>query len=148
MVVGDCEESERTLLMINKNPGAFFYFYFTTLAKMDEELVKTVVKSTIDPSFTKDIDNCKWDAEKQILTTPQDEANEMSAAMEQAGRYKDAVGKNAFDMSMKEKKKQLSTKELEDLHAECSAKKVTKKPRWYEGPPGTETFVVGKGHSG
>jgi uncharacterized membrane protein YgcG len=64
--------------------------------------------------------------------------------MEQAAWYKDAVDENLFDMSMQEKKKQLSAKELEDLHTECSAKTVTKKPGRYEGSPGAETFVVGK----
>lgn len=103
-----------------------------------------MVKAMIDPSFTNDIDNCKWDAEKQILTTPQDEENEMSAAMEQAAWYKDAFGENAFDMSRKEKKQQLSVKKLEDLHVECSVKTLTKKPGRYEGSPGEETFVVGK----
>jgi hypothetical protein len=144
VVVGDCEESERMVLMINKNPAAFFYFYFTTVEKMDEELVKRIVKSTMDPSFTNEVDQCKWDAEKLLLTTPQDEEAAKVAALEQAAWYKDAFGGNAFDMSKKEQKKQLGAKELEDLHAECSVKTVTKKSGRYEGSPGAETFVVGK----
>ena len=70
--------------MINKNPAAYFYFYFTTVAKMEEELVKKVVKATIDPSFTNEVDNCKWDEEKLVLTTPQDEENTKAAVLEQA----------------------------------------------------------------
>ena len=72
-VVGDYEAAERMMGMINKNPAAFFYFYFTTVEKMDEELVKRIVKSTMDPSFTNEVDKCKWDTEKLLLTTPQDE---------------------------------------------------------------------------
>ena len=101
VVVGDCEESECAILMINKNPAAYFYFYFTTVAKMEEELVKKVVKVTIDPSFTNEVDNCKWDEEKLVLTTPQDEENAKAAMLEQAAWYKDAFGENAFDMSKK-----------------------------------------------
>ena len=101
VVVGDCEESEHAILMINKNPAAYFYFYFTTVAKMEEELVKKVVKATIDPSFTNEVDNCKWDEEKLVLTTPQDEENAKAAMLEQAAWYKDAFGENAFDMSKK-----------------------------------------------
>jgi len=144
VVVGDCEESERTLLMINKNPAAYFFYYFTTVAKMEKELVKKVVKSTIDPMFMSEVDQCKWDAEKLVLTTPQDEENERNASLEQAAWYKDAFGENAFDMSKKEKKRQMGEEELEDLHADCSVKTVTKKPGRYDGSPGAETFVVGQ----
>jgi hypothetical protein len=144
VVVGECEESERTLLMINKNPAAYFYFYFTTVAKMDEELVKKVVKSTIDPMFSREVDQCKWDVENLVLTTPQDVENEKNAALEQAAWYKDAFGENALDMSKKEKKRQIGAEELEDLHADSSVKTVTKKPGRYEGSPGAETFVVGQ----
>jgi hypothetical protein len=144
VVVGECEESERTLLMINKNPAAYFYFYFTTASKMDEDLVKKVIKSTIDPMFTREVDQCKWDAENLVLTTPQDEENEKNAALEQAAWYKDAFGENAFDMCKKEKKRQIGAEELEDLHADSSVKTISKKPGRYEGSPGAETFVVGQ----
>lgn len=144
VVVGECEESERTLLMINKNPAAYFYFYFTTVSKMDEDLVKKVIKSTIDPMFTREVDQCKWDAENLVLTTPQDEENEKNAALEQAAWYKDAFGENAFDMCKKEKKRQIGAEELEDLHADSSVKTISKKPGRYEGSPGAETFVVGQ----
>ena len=74
--------------------------------------------------LVRDIDNCKWDAETRILTTPQDEENERLAAMES----EDAFGEHVFDMSKKEKSKKLSASELEDLHAEHSAETAGKKP--------------------
>ena len=111
---------------------------------MDADWSQKVTRSTIDPVFTNEVDACKWDAEKLVLTTPQDEENAKAAALEQAAWYKDAFGENAFDLSKKEKKKQLGAKELEDLHAECSVKTVSKKPGRYEGSPGAEMFVVGQ----
>ena len=147
VVVGDCEESERAMFMINKNPAAYFYFYFTTVAQMDAEWVQKVIRSTIDPSFTSEVDACKWDADKLVLTTPHDEENAKAAALEKVAWYKDAFGETAFDLTKKEKKKQLGAKELEDLHAECSVKTVSKKPGRYEGSPGAETFVVGQRRS-
>ena len=71
VVVGDCKESGYTLLMINKNLGAYLFYYLTTVAKMKQELVKTVIKATIDPTFTNDIDNCNWDEVKLVLATSQ-----------------------------------------------------------------------------
>ena len=47
-------------------------------------------------------------------------------------------------MSKKEKPKQMSASEMEDLHAEHSVKTAGKKPGRYEGSPGIETFVVGQ----
>jgi len=143
-VVGNYEESERTLLMINKNLVAHLFYYLTTVANMEQKLVKTVIKVTIDPTFMNDIDNCTWDEVKLGLATPQDAENEKMAAMEKAAWYKDAYGENVFDMSKQEKKKQISSVELEDLHAEHLVKTVTKKPGWYKGSPGAETLVVGK----
>ena len=144
VVVGDCEELEHTLLMINKNPGAYLFYYLTTVAKMEQELVKTVIKVTIDPTFTNDIDNCTWDEVKLVLATPQEAENKKMAVMEKAAWYKDAYGENVFDMNKQEKKKQISSVELEDLRAEPSVKTVTMKPGEYEGSPGAETFIVGK----
>jgi hypothetical protein len=38
VVVGDYEAAERMMGMINKNPAAFFQYYLTTVAGMDEHL--------------------------------------------------------------------------------------------------------------
>jgi hypothetical protein len=42
-----------------------------------------------------------------VLTTPQDEENEKLVAMESAAWYKDASGENVFDMSKREKTKEI-----------------------------------------
>jgi hypothetical protein len=144
VVVGAYEEAERMLLMINKNPGAYLYYYLASEAKMDEAFVRAVVVGTIDPFFVREIDACNWDSETRVLTTPQDVANEKSAAMESAAWYKDVFGENVFDMSKKEAPKKMSAAELEDLHAEHSVKTATKQQGRYAGSPGAETFVVGQ----
>ena len=144
VVVGSYEQAEKMVLMINKNSAAFSQYFLTTVAAMDVEFVKSVVVGCFDPMLVRDIDNCKWDAETRVLTTPQDEENEKLAAMESAAWYKDAFGDNVFDMSKKDKAKKLSASELEDLHVEHSVNTAGKKPGHYEGSPRADTFVVGK----
>jgi hypothetical protein len=111
---------------------------------MDSEFTARVIRGCFDPVLVREIDSCQWNEETRVLTTPQDEENERLAAMESAAWYKDAFGANVFDMSKKEKPKQMSASEMEDLHAEHSVKTAGKKPGRYEGSPGVETFVVGQ----
>jgi hypothetical protein len=144
VVVGVYEEAERMLLMINKNPGAFLFFYLTSVVGMDEQFVHRVVSGTVDPTFVREIKNCKWDKEDLVLTTSEDAHNEKLEEMEKAAWYTDAYGDNVFDMSKKEKGKKFSASELEDLHAVNSVKTASKKPGRYEGSPGVESFVVGQ----
>lgn len=144
VVVGSYEQAEKMVLMMNKNSAAYCYYYLTTVAEMDIDFVASVVKGCFDPLLVCDIDNCKWEEESRVLTTPQDEENEKLAAMESAAWYKDAFGDNVFDLRKKEKAKKLSASEMEDLHAEHSVKTVGKTPGRYEGSPGVQTFVVGQ----
>jgi hypothetical protein len=111
---------------------------------MDSGFTARVIRGCFDPVLVQAIDSCQWNEETRVLTTPQDEENERLAAMESAAWYKDAFGANVFDMSKKERPKQLSSSQLEDLHAEHSVKTAGKKPGRYEGSPGVETFVEGQ----
>jgi hypothetical protein len=142
VVVGSYNKAERMLLMINKNPGAFFFYYLTTVIGMDEQFVQKVVSGTIDPTLVREIKDCEWDKEKRVLTTPKDAHNAKLEEMEKAAWYKDAYGENGFDMSKKEKGKKFSALELEDLHAANSVKMASKKNGQYKGSPGVETFFV------
>ena len=144
VVVGDYEAAERMIGMINKNPAAFFQYYFTTVAGMDEQFVGKVLSGSMDPTFVREIHQCKWDKEKWILITPGDAEAEKLEAMEKAAWYKDAYGDNVFDLSKKDKGKKFSAAELEDLHAENSVKTASRKQGRYSGSPGVETFVVGQ----
>jgi hypothetical protein len=51
---------------------------------MNATLVKTIVKATIDPAYTREIAFCKWGMEKQLLMAPKDKENEKMEAIEQA----------------------------------------------------------------
>ena len=64
LVVGAYAEAERMLLMINKNPGAYFFFYLTSMVERDKQFMQRVVSGTVDPTFIRDIKNCEWDKEK------------------------------------------------------------------------------------
>ena len=118
------------LLMINKNPGAYFFFYLTSVVGMDEQFVQRVVSGTVDPTFVRDIKNCEWDKDKRVLTTSEDAHNEKLEEMEKVVWYMDAYGDNVFDMSKKEKGKKFSALELEDLHAANLVKTASKKTVW------------------
>ena len=127
VVVGNCEEAERMLLMINKNPAAYFYYYMRDNVKWSAEFMEGVVGKVMDPTLVKEVPNCTWDAATKVLTTPQDVANAKLAAIEDAAWYKDEFATSDFDMKDKEKKEFSSKEQLEDLYEEKSYKTVTKK---------------------
>lgn len=127
VVVGNCEEAERMLLMINKNPAAYFYYYMRDNVKWDASFMEGLVGKVMDPTLVKDVPNCTWDATTKVLTTPQDVANEKLAAIEDAAWYKDEFATSDFDLKDKEKKEFSSKEQLEDLYEEKSYKTVTKK---------------------
>ena len=128
VVVGNCEEAERMMLMINKNPAAFFFYYLRDVAKVDAGFLKVLLEKTMDPTLVKDIDKCKWDAVAKVLTSPQDEENERMAVIEKAAWYKDEFGGSLFEMGGKEKKEFSTREQLEDLYKEDqSFHTVTKK---------------------
>ena len=127
VVIGNWEKAERMMLMINKNPAAYFYYYLQDKAKIDGEWLMDVLKGTMDPILVDDIEKCSWDSEKLILTTPQDEENAKLAAMENAAWYKDEFGGNVFDMEDKEKKEFSTKEQMEDLYEEKSFQTVTRK---------------------
>eukprot|EP00956_Cyclotella_meneghiniana_P026325 scaffold56619_cov40-Cyclotella_meneghiniana.AAC.2 len=127
VVIGNWEEAERMMLMINKNPAAYFYYYLQDKAKINGEWLMEVLKGTMDPILVDEIGKCSWDSEKLILTTPQDEENAKLAVMENAARYKDEFGGNVFDMDDKEKKEFSTKEQMEDLYEEKSYQTVTRK---------------------
>jgi hypothetical protein len=108
VVVGSYEQAERMVLMINKNSAAYCYYFLTTVGKMDSDFTARVSRGCFDPVLVQAIDSCQWNEETRVLTTPQDEENKRLAAMESVPWYKDAFGANVFDMSKKERSKQLS----------------------------------------
>ena len=126
VVVGNCPEAERMLLMINKNPAAYFYYYLRDVAKLDADWLVEVISKSFEPMLVRDIDKCKWEASGCVLTTPEDEVNAQAAALEKAAWYIDEFGGSMFDMGEKEKKEFSSKEQLEDLYEDKSFQTVTK----------------------
>lgn len=58
MVVGDWKEAERMLLVINKNPAAYLYYYLTQMSWMTEDLVKHMLKGIMDPALLWKVEDC------------------------------------------------------------------------------------------
>eukprot|EP00956_Cyclotella_meneghiniana_P029164 scaffold69908_cov39-Cyclotella_meneghiniana.AAC.1 len=128
VVVGNCAEAERMMLMINKNPAAFFFYYLRDVGKCDPEFLMRLLDKSMEPTLMKEIDKCKWDVKELTLTTPQDEENAKMASIEKAAWYKDEFGESLFDMEEKEKKEFATKEQLEDLYREDkSFQTVTKK---------------------
>lgn len=127
VVIGNCEEAETMMLMINKNPAAYFYFYMKDVVKWDAAFLEGLLGKVMDPTLVKEVPKCKWEASTWVLTTPQDEANAKLAAIESAAWYKDEFGENIVDMEGKEKKAYSSKEQLEELYDEKSHKTVSKK---------------------
>eukprot|EP00956_Cyclotella_meneghiniana_P000636 scaffold685_cov48-Cyclotella_meneghiniana.AAC.2 len=128
VVIGNCAEAERMMLMINKNPAAYFFYYLRDVGKVDPEFLMKMLDKVMDPTLMKEIEKCKWDVKELVLTTPQDEENAKTMSIEKAAWYKDEVGESLFDMAEKEKKEFSSKEQLEDLYKEDkSFQTITKK---------------------
>eukprot|EP00956_Cyclotella_meneghiniana_P034609 scaffold106721_cov50-Cyclotella_meneghiniana.AAC.1 len=128
VVIGNCAEAERMMLMINKNPAAFFFYYLRDVGKVDPEWLMTLLDKVMDPTLMKEIDKCTWDVKELVLTTPQDVENAKTVSIEKAAWYKDELGESLFDMAEKEKKEFATKEQLEDLYKEDkSFQTVTKK---------------------
>eukprot|EP00956_Cyclotella_meneghiniana_P037290 scaffold136591_cov39-Cyclotella_meneghiniana.AAC.1 len=128
VVIGNCAEAERMMLMINKNPAAFLFYYLRDVGKVDPEWLMTLSDKVMDPTLMKEIDKCTWDVKELVLTTPQDVENAKTVSIEKAAWYKDELGESLFDMAEKDKKEFATKEQLEDLYKEDkSFQTVTKK---------------------
>jgi hypothetical protein len=94
----------------------------------------------LDPSLVNAITRCKWDKEKKVLTTPEDEANEQMRALEKAAWYNNMFGEHMVDTGKKEKNQYAAKEMLDELNAGHSFKSVHKKKGNYQGTPGAVEF--------
>ena len=124
VVVPNCAEAERLVLMINKNAAAFFINYLRDYGGMPEDFVKRLVRATMDPSKVSSVIDCVWEKEGMVLTTKADEEAEELQAMEDAAWYKDEIGEHMEDSGKKKKKKYAGQEELEELSCDQSYKSV------------------------
>jgi hypothetical protein len=89
VVVPNCEESERMVMMMNRNFAAYAFHYLVKVAKMQEEFVKSLIRASVDASLCNSVDECKWEEKGWVLSTPEDEANDKLKAIEEAAWYND-----------------------------------------------------------
>ena len=55
---------------------------------MPANFVTNLLKASCDPSLFHNLAKCKWNKEKKMLTTPEDEERAKEAAMQNAAWYK------------------------------------------------------------
>jgi hypothetical protein len=145
-VIPNIKEAEETLLMMKKNVVAYLQNYLVD-GGMDEGFVKTLLTESCDPSLFHTARHCKWDKDKKILTTPEDEEEAKTKALEEAAWYNDAFG-DFMDKTSKKKgqPKYTDPENIYDLDGVHSVKTINQKPgsvKGYGGSPGAPTFQVG-----
>jgi uncharacterized membrane protein YgcG len=143
VVVPNAEEAERMMLMIHKNSAAYLYFYLKSNTELGDVLVASLIRATMDPILVNSIEQCKWDAETRVLTTPEDEENEKAKLMEEAAWYNDEFGDHMVDTSKKEKAAFATKEALAELNCDHSFKSIHQKKGNYVGSPDAESFQLG-----
>ena len=114
IVVPNAPEAETLVAMMNKNLGAFLNF------KLKEEglnggFVDNLLKASIDPQLLHTMNVCKWDKATQVMSTPDDAAEEKDRDIENAAWYKDEFGSHMKDKGRKEKRTYAAPEQLFDL---------------------------------
>jgi hypothetical protein len=141
VVVANCAEAEAAMLMMQKNFAAYASYYLEEGGEIDPATIKRIIQGSLDPSLVNAITTrCKWDKEKKVLTTPEDEANEKMRALETAAWYNNMFGEHMVDTGKKEKNQYAAKEMLDELNAGHSFKSVHKKKGNYQGTPGAVEF--------
>lgn len=143
VVVPNCAESEKMLMMINCNLAAYATHYLVKVAKIDEEFVTRLIQASVDPGLVNAIEDCKWDEKNQVLFTPEDEEQEKMKAIEEAAWYNDEFGDHMVDSNKKEKMQYASKEALDELNCDHSYKLFHQKKGNYVGSPDAPSFQVG-----
>jgi hypothetical protein len=125
VAVPNCEEAERMMLMMQKNPAAYITFYLRHNTELGESLIANVVRASMDPILVNSIGGCKWDKKLWVLETPEDAENEKHRAMESAAWYNDEFGDHMVDTSKKERREYANKEALDELHGDHSFKTIS-----------------------
>ena len=142
VVVGNTEEAEKLMEMMNKIVAAFLYNMMRGW-DMDEQYIEKLLSATVDPELVADMDNCHWDVKTNTLRTPKDEENEKQKDIEESAWYNsDYVSQ--LTKTTKKKKKFVAQEKVFQLDNDHSYKTLHEKPGTYEGPPGAAVFQVGE----
>jgi uncharacterized membrane protein YgcG len=143
VAIPNAEEAERMMLMMHKNSAAYLYFYLKSNTELGDVLVASLIRATMDPILVNSIEQCKWDAETRVLTTPEDEENNKAKMMEEAAWYNDEFGDHMVDISRKEKAAFATKEALVELNCDHSFKSIHQKKGNYVGSPDAESFQLG-----
>jgi hypothetical protein len=143
VAVPNAEEAERMMLMMHKNSAAYLYFYLKHNTELEEALIASLIRATMDPILVNSIGQCKWDAETSVLTTPEDAEYEKVKAIEEAAWYNDEFGDHMVDTSRKEKATYATKEALEELNCDHSFKSIHHKKGNYVGSPDAEFLQLG-----
>jgi hypothetical protein len=148
VVVANCAEAEAAMLMMQKNFAAYASYYLEEDGEIDPATIKRIIQGSLDPSLVNAITCCKWDKDKKVLTTPQDEASEKMQALEKAAWYNNMFGEHMVDTGKKEKNQYATKEMLDELNAGHSFKSVHKKKGNYQGTPGAVEFDLSGRNNG
>ena len=146
-VVPNMPEAETMVEMINKNVVAYLTHYLKDEG-MPAMFVTDLLKASCDPSLFHNLTKCKWDKEKKMLITPEDEEREKEKAMQNAAWYKNDFG-TFMDSPQKKKgggNNQVDPEHIYDLDGTHSVKSIRERPgkgNKYGGSPGAPSFQVG-----
>ncbi len=121
IIVPNTPEAEAMVLMMNCQFPAFCY-HALQKADLDLPFIKTLLKEACCPTLVATIHNCKWDAETNTISTPEQIAEEKRMAeIEKAAWYRDEFGKHMVD-GMKKAKQYTDPEALYMLDGERSVK--------------------------
>jgi hypothetical protein len=71
VVVPNCEEAERMLLMMQKNTAAYYWFYLKEETNLGEQLIANVIRASMDPILVNGIDKCVYGIKSTGFCLPQ-----------------------------------------------------------------------------
>jgi hypothetical protein len=93
-IIPTCTEAKRLVHMMNKQVGAFLFYFLPTIAALPKKFVMDLLKATCDATLVAKIADCEWDPDTQTITTPHEKKeNEDLEEMENATWWN-----NAFDL--------------------------------------------------
>ncbi len=121
VIVPNILEADSMILMMNRNFPAFCYHYLTGEG-LDEKFVKALLKEACCPTLVNQIKECTWDAEKKLIITATQAAEEARLQeLENAACYNDEFGKTLVD-NVKKLRTYADAKALYTLDGKCSIK--------------------------
>ena len=154
VVVPNTPAAEHMVVMMNKQMGAYIFYYLTTVAMLPESFVQALINKSVDPGLLHNIKDCEWDKEKRIITTAQELAEDKKQKeYSKATWYQDAVSKYSGSGNDKKKGGQsnyAAPEAMYNLDEEKSVKTIHQRNdgRTYAGTEGAPVIDLNKKFGG